>query len=147
MGYTLQAIVGNADVLTPVTGNMPVVVLPQGKVLIPLTTDVRAKAGEIPFLPFTDDGHSVVPEALAVLCEKLSANGRIVYLEAEFFGGTGTQAMLVAEHGKVVEGPQVHADAINVALRSVGVVITGTALDEFETLRLNSHRDTDRWVP
>src|SRR5882724_11719508 len=103
MGYTLQAIVGNAAVLAPVVGNLPVVVLPQGKVLIPLTTHVRAQTGAIEFLPFTDEGNSDVSEALTALCEKLSANGRIVYLEAESFGGAGTQAMLVAEHGKVIE--------------------------------------------
>ena len=146
MGYTLQAIVGNADVLVPVVGNLPVVVLPQGKVLIPLTTDVRSQSGEIAFLPFTDEGDVVVPEALTALCEKLSAHGRIVYLEAEFFGGAGTQAMLVAEHGKVIEGPLVDVNAINVALRSIGVT-AATALDEFAALRLDSHRDTDQWLP
>jgi len=146
MSYTLQAIVGNVDVLVPLAGDLPVVVLPQGKVMIPLGTDVREKAGAIPWLPLTDDALGAFPEALSALCKKLSANGRVVYLEAELFGGAGTQAMLVAERGEIIEGPRVDVDAINTALQAIGVA-AGAEIDEFAALRLDRHRDTDEWLP
>jgi len=145
MGYTLQAIVGNAEILSPVTGDLPTVRLPQNQILIPLTTDVRSVAGQIPFLPFTDEGYDVVPDSLAALCKSLSRLGRIVYLEAEFHGGTGIQAMLIAEHGNLVRGPVVDDEAISAALRSIGVVTNG-ARDEFEAIHLGGHRDTDDWL-
>src|SRR4051812_21227113 len=117
MGYTLQAIVGKAETLIPAIGDLPYVNLPQDTVLVPLTSDVRSASGPIPWLPFTDDGLDVAPESLIALCKMLSARGPIAYLEAEFHGGEGVQAMLVATAGNVVVGPIVSADAINVALR------------------------------
>ena len=145
VSYTLQAIIGNVDTLGAVLGNLPSVALPQRKLLIPLTDEVRAANGHIPFLPFTDEGEHRIPASLATLCEKLSARGRIAYLEAEFFGGSGAQGMLVAEHGKVIMGPEVHPSAINSALRTIGVV-TGDARDEFDALGLGERRDTSHWI-
>jgi hypothetical protein len=146
MGYTLQAIVGRANVLRLVSRDLPRLDLAQDITMIPLTTTIRSACGDIPFLPFTDEGIDVIPEPLEELCRRLSASGRVAYLEAEFFGGDGTQAMFLAEHGSVVEGPKVGRHAINQALQALGVRADGYH-DEFEAVDLGRHRDTDEWVP
>ena len=144
MAYTLQAIVGDAVVLAPVPSTLRGVPLPQNLVLIPLTDAVRSEHGDIPSLPFTDDtddGDRVIPESLATLCRTLSAHGKIAYVEAEFFGGVGTQAVVLAERGAVIRGPDVGESAINVALRFLGVS-RGAARDEFDAVDLGRHRGT-----
>ncbi len=104
MGYTLQAIVGRLAVLNTGRGDLPLVALAEDMVMIPLTKSIRSACGEVPFLPFTDGGSGVIPKPLEELCQRLSASGRIAYLEAEFFGGDGSQAMFLVEHGRIVAG-------------------------------------------
>src|SRR6187402_1891660 len=146
MAYTLQAFIGDVSTLTDVLGVLPSLRLPQNKLLNPLTSSVRAAAGGIPFLPFTDEGSTAVPEALSTLSETLSLNGIVAYVEAEIFGGSGAQAMFVAERGRLLLGPIVADHAINAALRAIGVVNDGST-DEFEALHLGNHRDTEDWLP
>lgn len=145
MGYTLQAIVGKEGVLDPVVKQEQTVRLTQEILLLPLTDRFRAMHGNIPFLPFTDDGLDVIPESLAALCDELSALGRIAYLEAEFFGGQGTQAIVLAAHGRIVRGPEVRAHAINEGLAFVGVAKKAD-LDRFDTLGLGQYRSTEHWL-
>src|SRR3954462_15373419 len=104
MGYTLQALVGRSSGLRATCGDLPVLALAQDVLMIPLTTAVRLACGEIPFLPLTDEGSDTIPQPLKDLCGRLSADGRLAYVEAEFFGGDGTQAMFLAEHGSVGVG-------------------------------------------
>lgn len=144
MAYTLQAIVADADVLGPVATWLPSVPLSQGKVLIPLTDAVRALR-EVPHLPLTDGSALPLPDSLARLCVELSALGRIAYLEAEFFGGDGAQAALLAERGQLLPPPLLAPDAVSSALRFLGVV-RGQAADEFEALQLGAHRSTEDWL-
>ena len=144
MGYTLQAILGDETVLTPVAGELVAVRVNQGKLLIPLTEQVR-QSRRIPFLPFTGEGADIIPDSLATLCRSLSALGRIAYLEAEFFGGVGAQAIILAEYGVMIGGPEVHESAINVALRFLGVSRDGTT-DEFDSVGLGMQRDTEHWL-
>ncbi len=142
MAYTLQALIGDAsEVKNAAPSGALVVMLPQGKALVPLTESVR-QAHNISFLPLTDGDTDDVPEtvaALAVLAKK------IAYVEAEFFGGDGTQAAAVWENGKLIFGPVVDNDAINQALRIIGVA-KNDHVDEFEALSLSRHRDTDKWI-
>ncbi|POM20951.1 hypothetical protein CSX04_02373 [Burkholderia cepacia] len=112
--------------------------------MIPLDTAFR-NAHAIPFCPLTDGGDTVLPPALLSLCEQLSAHAALAYVEAEFFGGSGTQAHARFADGRA-SGPLVVSDhAINEALRHLGVA-KGDAFDEFEAIGLDQHRDTDRWL-
>jgi hypothetical protein len=146
MAYTLQAVVGRASVVRATCGDLPVVALAQDVIMIPLTTAVRSACGEIPFLPLTDEGRDTIPDPLKVLCSRLSAHGRVAYLEAEFFGGDGTQAMFLAEHGSVIAGPKVDPHAINEALQALGVR-SDSHHDEFDAIDLGRHRGIDDWMP
>jgi hypothetical protein len=141
MSYTLQAFIGEeSDARSAAPSGAAVIALPQSKALVPLTRSVR-KAHDISFLPLTDDGADDVPEAAREFAARAK---KIAYVEAEFFGGAGTQAAAVWEEGRLVFGPVVADDAINQALRVLGVA-KKEHFDEFEALSLGRHRDTDEW--
>ncbi len=85
-----------------------------------------------------------------------SANGPVAYVEAELFGGLGTQSAQVWQGGEVVFGP-LHQDEddpapeagspISQALRQLGVVKGDHDFDEFDAVGLGRHRETDDWLP
>lgn len=112
--------------------------------MIPLGSTARQHYG-IPFMPLTDEGGVELPLAIQKLCTQLGASGALAYIEAEIFGGAGVQAhVLVGPGGRV--GPVIVAhNAINIALRSLGVR-PGNDGDEFEWLGLGRCRDTDAWI-
>ena len=146
MSYTIQAFIGDEVVLGPVIGELPSVRRSQGKLLVLLTEEVRSRYG-IPSLPLTDEGEEpILPQSIADLCFRLSARGRIAYLEAEIFGGTGLQATVLAEGGVVSRGPIVQRDAINLALRAILGVSAAGCIDEFQALDLGGSRHTDEWL-
>jgi hypothetical protein len=141
MAFTLQALIGDiADVMSIAPDGVPVVALPQSKALLPLIERMREERA-IPFLPLTDEGVGEVPKAI----EELAARAKkVAYVEAEFFGGDGTQAAAIWEEGRLVFGPIVADDAINQGLRQLGIAKQG-AFDEFAALNLGRHRDTEDW--
>ncbi|WP_424185371.1 hypothetical protein ACOBQX_26230 [Actinokineospora sp. G85] len=84
-----------------------------------------------------------------------STTGPVAYVEAEFFGGPGTQSAQVWDGGKVVLGPLHLAEGepspaegspISQALRRLGVT-KGDHFDEFDAVGLGRHRDTEDWLP
>lgn len=145
MAYTLQAIIAKRGVLNrhPLEG-ANLVSLKQGYEMLPFT-DSFIKKHQIPFLPLTDEGVEQLPESINKLCAALSKEQQLAYVEAEFFGGAGTQACVVFENGETKLGPKVNESAINEALSVLGAEKT-THYDEFEAIGLDVHRDTNEWV-
>lgn len=141
MAYTIQALIGDSiDAKSAAPSGALVVTLSQSKALVPLTTSVL-KEHSISFLPLTDDGVHDVPDSVQVLAARAK---KIAYIEAELFGGGGAQAAAVWEEGRMIFGPIVADDAINQALRMLGVE-KKEFFDEFEALDLGRHRNTDEW--
>jgi hypothetical protein len=138
MGYTLQAIVGDSTDLRSGLPGFTVIDLAQGKGLVPISEAVRERY-EIPFLEF---GSDTIPEGIISLVKPLK---KAAYLEAEFFGGEGGQSSAAWEDGRLVFGPVSTKDAINQALRFLGVE-KKKSHDEFDALGLGRHRDTEKWV-
>ncbi len=76
--------------------------------------------------------------------------GTLVYLETDYFGGTGSQAAAVLTAGSVVmrasvpvsREPARREDPINAALRALGIE-AATGEDEFETIGLRQFRDLE----
>ncbi|GLQ96528.1 hypothetical protein [Dyella mobilis] len=97
MAYTIQAVIGHKDVLGAPRLPLTTVELAQGYVLVPLTIKVREEF-KIPFCPLTD-GDGIFPVELIAFCAELSSGGALAYIEAEFFGGEGTQAAAVFREG------------------------------------------------
>lgn len=105
--------------------------------MIPLGGDALEFYGmeSCPFMQENYDGIYGVPPPLLRICETLSQNGTVAYIEAEFFGGDGSQAHTIFEQGKQIIPPVISVDAINQALRFLGVN-KGSAYDEFDAVGL-----------
>ncbi len=144
MSYTLQAVVAKSGSFSE---NLPeqlqVLNLRCGIDMIPITTGAR-HLYDIPSLPLIDGVVENIPIGLVKFCETLSNNCKAAYIEAEFFGGTGLQAQLLLLEGKIISPVVTSQEAINEALRFLGVT-TGKYRDEFEAAGLGWHRFTDGW--
>ena len=73
---------------------------------------------EIPDLPLIAKEVESLPHNLESLCMKLSKEGELAYVEAEFFGGTGIQAGAVFANGALIMGPIIGGSSINKILVS-----------------------------
>ncbi len=136
--YCLEAVVATEPVLHALAGSLEearIVPLGQHLSLVPMATGAPADLG-----------------SLMAAC---SAKGPVAYVEAEFFGGTGTQSAQVWDNGKVVLGPlrlaegerpPVAGSPISQALRQLGAT-RGDHHDEFDAVGLGRHRDTTDWLP
>ena len=152
MAYVLEATIGAAEVLHTVAREHPaaiVVPLPQGLALVPMTDDVFAALGGHPVL-----GFEKLPANLEPLLATCSSAAPLSYVEAEFFGGDGTQRAALWSGGRLAAGPiSLEEDQrwgpdgspISQILRLLGVD-RGSRHDEFEALGLGRHRRTTDWL-
>ena len=156
MAYPLEGVVGATATLAAFAGRVPaavVVPLRHGIALIPLTDDlhdtVTAGTGPAPL------GFWELPPGFDRELAALSTTGPVAYVEAEFFGGTGTQRAALWRAGGLALGPlSVTEDEpfpetgspISRVLAELGVPRAG-AHDEFEAAGLSRHRATDDWPP
>ena len=83
--------------------------------------------------------------AIADLLRAISASAPAAYIEAEFFGGVGGQGAAVWSNDQYLLVPTHDAQAINIALRLLGVP-RGTSHDELEAIGLPRHRGTNGWL-
>ncbi|QDQ86398.1 hypothetical protein FMZ60_01455 [Alcaligenaceae bacterium SJ-26] len=145
MAYTIQAVITLAgDSIGSLPEPLRWLPLPASLLMLPLGTDALEVLG-LPRRPFTFEEETETPPSLGKFCERLSQGRSIVYIEAEIFGGWGTQASILFKDGVQVGDPVIAEDAINQALRSLGVA-SGNAVDEFEAAGLGRHRNTDGWL-
>jgi hypothetical protein len=86
-----------------------------------------------------------LPASIDALCRMLSRGRVIAYIEAAYWGGTGVQAHAIFKNGEIVGSPVVADYAINQALRTFGVRARDNQ-DEFDTVGLGRHRNTDDWI-
>jgi hypothetical protein len=84
-----------------------------------------------------------------------SSRSPVAYVEADYFGGVGTQSAAVWDDGALAFGPVVIGEAepvpasgtpISRALARLGVV-RGGHHDEFEAAGLGQERDAEDWLP
>ena len=155
MGYRLEAVIGSAAVLSAAIGGheaMALVPLRQGLGLVPMTDEAfdavnDGTAGGLP-------GFWKLPGGFGGLLSSWSARGPVAYLEADYFGGVGTQAAAVWDGGSLAFGPEFIGEAgpvpvsgtpISRALARLGVT-RGNHYDEFEAAGLGRERDTEDWL-
>jgi len=150
MAYILEAIVSKAEVPEKKLSqfvNARRVQLDQGVWLIPLTKALLSELEQIQGI----DKHKQLAEfqsispAVIWFAEQLSAYGRVVYIEAEFFGGTGGQVSVGWHNPQLLFGPMKANDAINQALRWLGVS-RHEQKDEFDSIGLGNNRTTEEWA-
>lgn len=147
MSYQLSAVIGPEAVLGTQFGES--VRLAGGLALAPVVSRSGDAVGLF---------HGLT-ESLRQQLVSASRAGLVAYVEAEFFGGRGTQSAIAWRGETVVVGPlhtQSHDGeeggyatttemAINTVLRTLGVVASGPN-DEFDTLGLGRHRETAAWI-
>ena len=153
--YCIQAVIATGPVLRELVSALPearIVPLGQGLSLLPVTDaliDTHSLAGAPEF-----DGLGTTARGLDVMMAACSTTGPVAYVEAEYFGGTGSQTAQVWDAGEVVLGPlhltegepsPAAGTPISQALRQLGAT-KGDHFDEFDAVGLGRHRDTDDWL-
>jgi hypothetical protein len=96
-------------------------------------------------LPLTDGGENELSSSIAKFVSPLVGRGKFIYVEAEFFGGVGTQACVTWDANGIPSTPKIDPHAINLALKFLGVQV-GDSHDEFDALSLGRYRDTSNWL-
>ncbi|MBE1484372.1 hypothetical protein [Plantactinospora soyae] len=156
MAYTLEAVIGPATLLrAAVQGQLAAVLvsLPQGLAMVPMTDELfdalTTGASGRPL------GFWKLPGGFDRVLAAWSSAGPVGYVEAEFFGGVGSQRAALWADGELTVGPlsieedQSFAEAgspISQVLRGLGVV-RASHYDEFEALNLGRYRRTTAWLP
>jgi hypothetical protein len=149
VGYAIEALLGAAEALQPLTETYRtarIVTLTDGLAMVPMVEILRnsiqrqnhdpEKEPNWPFWHFSPEGAMTVAET----CE----HGALAYVEARFYAGVGVQASVGWRDGALRHGPLSATDAINQALRFLGIV-PAEDKDEFDTVGLGRHRLTDMW--
>ena len=144
MSYVIQAIVARTGDLQVPSQHFRLLQLRQRVEMLPLTAAIM-KACQVTALPLTDSPQQLdaLPKIEALLVTA-SVRGKAAYIEAEYFGGKGIQAAVLAERSVILGGPIRSPHAINEALSFLGVSRAG-ATDEFEAVGLGDRRHTDQW--
>ena len=149
--YVLEAVIGRSDVIRTVADDLPGAVfipLSQDIAMVPMTDALIASAGP----EVTADlalGFLKLPAGFEHKLSGWSSRGPVGYVEAEFFGGVGTQQAALWTAGRLSLGP-ISVDEgqpgspISELLRHLGVD-RGDHYDEFEAVGLDRHRWTDEW--
>ncbi len=158
MAYNLTAFLGHQKPIqqAQILLNAPVIIaLPQSVYLLPVILPSKRSLTEEPLY---QDSFYELPQYIVDigLQASIAGRGRIAWLEAEFFGGVGHQAIIVWEKGEIVRGPKrsdshkSNQSVFNQALRELGIkaegIVDGRYHDEFETVELGRHRDTEDWL-
>ena len=164
MGYQIQSVLSYKEIGNDIANQYEAahaVHLYKNIVLIPLTDQLFDEINQS-----NNDEHNhhsfnrffkLTPKIKQWL-ELVSTAGLVSYIEAEYFGGTGGQAGVVWERGKVAHGPEFSDYAINKVLRYFGVNSYLNAIlrrcfiykhyfrDEFDIVGLGRFRETDEWL-
>jgi hypothetical protein len=154
VSYDLQAVIARSEVLSSCADDLPSArlgVLEQGLAIMPMTDDLfdavtDGSAGALGFwsLPGGFDG----------VLARWSVGGPVAYVEAEYFGGVGSQRAAVWAGGGLILGPLQVAEhepfpergsPISQALRRLGG-FRGHAVDEFAAVGLPRHRHGSDWI-
>jgi hypothetical protein len=168
LGYVLEALLAPPPVAETAAASLSgtsVVTLHERIALVPITENAAEalSPGDRSIISLLT--RHPLPAALTELLRRTSREGPIAYVEADFFGGTGQQAAVLWEHGEIALGPLVDPEPtmllrhrrlfrrrrlsdrpFNQVLRAMGVSVAPGQLDEFDTVGLGRHRDTDDWL-
>ncbi|WP_441245579.1 hypothetical protein [Kitasatospora sp. McL0602] len=154
MSYELRAVIAAVDLLRVVAAEVPtaqIAELKQGLALIPMT-DRLHDALHDPERP-REPGFTYFPGGFGHRLGAWSQAGPIAYVEAEYFGGVGSQHAAVWVDGKIDFGP-VSSSRVGPAPRADGPISLALSRigaqksyghDEFEAVGLMRHRQLTDW--
>ncbi|MBN1349728.1 hypothetical protein JXJ21_09985 [candidate division KSB1 bacterium] len=94
-----------------------------------------------------DQGLIYLSEELKQEIAGISVRCAVIYIETDYWGGTGTQGATIYKDRKCIFGPKVgEIGPISEALRIIGFQSKSKDQDEFEAFGLNKFRDNDDWI-
>jgi hypothetical protein len=77
---------------------------------------------------------------------KIIGNEKVSYVEVEYLGGEGGQSGIIWNEGKRIFEREFQLEVVNEILRHFGVVKDKKMRDEFDTVGLGRHRNTEDWM-
>jgi hypothetical protein len=152
MSYVLHGVIGDFDLLRSLSGGSPgavVAPLRQRLGLLPVTTKVFHELAGVR----RDGPFELMSPAFAEKLKDWSRSGGVVYVEADFWAGDGSQTAALWEDGRrtwgpeqawIPGGPPRRDWPINAVLARLGAVGKG-ALDLFEAVGFGQERDMEGW--
>jgi len=148
MGYFLNAFLGQVDTLDKIErkfNSAKVVSLTTDIALIPMSenlfNEINNYRGENAIRKWeflTTDVEDVI---LALI-----GNDKLSYVEIEYFGGEGGQSGIIWKDGKRIFEIEFQQEVVNAILREFGVEKEEKMRDEFDTVGLGRHRNTEDWI-
>jgi hypothetical protein len=128
--------------------------LNQGMAMVPMT-DELFDAVRADILTNRELGFDKLPAGFEQKLAAWSKEGPIGYIEADYFGGVGSQRAALWRNGALTLGPLKvdeqepfpdDGSPISQLLRHLGVR-REFDYDEFDAVGLDRHRDTEDWLP
>ncbi|MFJ7074748.1 hypothetical protein [Streptomyces sp. NPDC098781] len=154
MTYQLRAVIAGEELVRTIATDLSASGTPlgQGLALMPLTDglfDSVTNGDSARVLGFW-----WLPGGFDERLAEWSATAPVAFVEADYFGGAGSQRAAVWDAGALVLGPlgitederfPPDGSPISQALRRLGVVTSGRH-DEFDAVRLGRHRHVEDWA-
>lgn len=147
MGHYLKAFIGNKESLTPILEkyeSSKLVGLSDEISMIPMTDELfddmnnlETSSGILSFEFLTEN---IEKKTLELIGRK-----KLAYVESEFFGGQGGHVGLIRENCERIFVGEFKRNTMNEILKKLGVIRTEIK-DEFETIGLDRHRQTEDWI-
>ncbi|MDG9670834.1 hypothetical protein ONV78_24055 [Hahella sp. CR1] len=134
MGHNISGIVTSFKY----QGDLPHLYLVGNYAFIPLCARTKGFRGSA-IAPFARFGSNLTPK-IKKLTKELSFTGMCGFIETSYHGGYGSQLAVVWEYGSIIYGPVESGEAINEALKLMGIW-RHEGKDEFDTARLGWYRD------
>jgi len=144
MAYAIEAIIAKMDTLKKANIEMDIVILLYDIGMLPLTHENRNSL-HIECLLLENYQEIFVDKKLDGLGKTISEFGKVAFIQADFFGGGGSQACMVWENGNRIR-LEVGNYAINHAIKEIDVNIGCAGKDEFDCLELGRFRHTYKWA-
>ncbi|MCW7471708.1 hypothetical protein [Leptospira kanakyensis] len=121
-----------------------IVPLIDGYSLIPLTEDVLKSLNEDEEEIILIKEYSNLTVKLYSILMQFSQIDKIGYIEAEYFGGSGSQSAILFSDGKPIFESIHKQNSINILLKKIGVK-KKLFKDRFDYIGLNKFRSTEDW--
>lgn len=147
MGHYLKAFIGQKENLTPISdkySNSKLVDLSDEVSMIPMTDELFDEINQS-HTSSEVTGFEFLTENIENKTLDIIGNKKLAYVESEFFGGQGGHIGLIWKDGEREFIGDFKKSTMNEILKKLGV-IRNRNQDEFETIGLDRHRDTEDWT-
>jgi hypothetical protein len=147
MGYILHAFIGkqpDLHLLANAFHNSKLIHVGREMFIIPMTEELYDELNEFKISEdvgnLTYMSQHVEKRVLGIIGDRC-----IGYIEAEYSGGQGGQTAVLWQNGRRYKLYDFGHRVINILLKHLGV-LSDLGLDEFDTINLGRHRNTEDWL-